>query len=117
GVLTPITGTPPYASDRNWRADPDGNAIVFDAVENEIAVERDGRWTTGQLPQPAATEVRPYVKDVGSNGPTVLAVSAWGVHRSTDGGASWSRVTGASDPRDVLVLADGRFIVINAGPA
>ncbi len=115
--LTPIAGTPAYTTDRTWRADPSGNAIAFDAVENSIAVEHAGVWTTATLPQPAATEVRPYVKDVESNGSTLVSVSAWGVHRSVDAGVTWTLVTTAPDPRDIVVLGDRRFVVINSGAA
>src|SRR5690606_5041856 len=116
-TLAPIAGAPPYTNARTWRVDPDGNALAFDAVENAIAVERGGTWTTGTLPQPSATEVRPYIKDVESNGQTLLAVSAWGVHRSTNDGATWTHVTNANDARDILVLGDRRFVVINSGSA
>jgi hypothetical protein len=116
GAVTSVTGTPSYGSDRTWRVDPaTGRFVVFDAIENAIAVEQpSGGWITSTLPQPAATEVRPYVKDVESNGDTLLAVSAWGVHRSHDGGASWQLVTNSvpGAGRDILVLADRRFALV-----
>lgn len=117
GQLTPVTGAPSYLGERTWRVDTNGKALAFDAIENAIAVETAGAWTTGKLPQPSATEVRPYIKDVESNGSTILTVSAWGVHRSLDGGATWTFVTSAPDARDILVLGDRRFVVINNGAA
>jgi hypothetical protein len=115
GTLTPVAGVPSYVGERNWRADPAGKLIAFDAVENSIAVER-GSWITSKLPQPATTEVRPYVKDIESNGTILLAVSAWGVHRSADG-MTWEYVTAAGDARDILVLGDRRFAIVGDGPA
>ncbi len=117
GAITPITGAPAYTTDRTWRVDPNGHVIAYDAIENSIAVENAGVWTTASLPQPGMTEVRPYVKDVEGNGTTLLSVSAWGVHRSANGGSSWTFVSTASDARDVVVLGDGRFVVVNSGAA
>ncbi|CAN5884278.1 hypothetical protein BH11MYX3_BH11MYX3_10180 [soil metagenome] len=114
-AITSVPSAPSYASDRTWRVDPaNGRLLMFDPVENAVAIEGAATWTTGTLPQPTATEVSPYIKDLESNGTTVLAVSAWGVHRSLDGGASWELVT-ASLPdagRDLLVLADHRFLLL-----
>lgn len=114
GEVTAVAGAPPFTTDRSWRVDPaTGRFIVIEPIENAIAVETPAGWTIGRLPQPTPTETRPYVKDVESNGSTLLAISAWGVHRSRDGGASWQLV--ADDVRDagrdVLVLADGRFAI------
>ncbi len=114
-TVTAVAGTPAFVSERTWRVDPSGKLIGFDAVENAIAVER-GSWIQSTLPQPATTEVRPYIKDVESNGSTILAVSAWGVHRSTDG-MTWQHVTSAGDARDILVLGDRRFVIVGDGPA
>lgn len=115
-AVTPVTGLPPYASERTWRVDPSGNLMVYDSVENAIALERGGAWTTSTLPQLAATDVRPYIKDIESNGQTLLVVSAWGVHRSTDG-EDWERVADGGDARDIVVLHDRRFILVGDGPA
>jgi hypothetical protein len=115
-ALTPVGNAPSFAHERTWRVDPGGNLIAFDAVENAIALERAGSWTTSKLPQPTATEVRPYIKDVESNGSVVLAVSAWGVHRSTDG-TTWTHVSPAGNARDLLVLGDRRFALVGDGPA
>jgi hypothetical protein len=115
GTFSTVAGVPPYVGDRNWRSDPAGKLIVYDAVENAIAVER-GTWIASKLPQPASTEVRPYVKDVESNGSTLIAVSAWGVHRSVDG-MTWEYVASADDARDILVLGDRRFAIVGDGPA
>lgn len=114
GEVTTVAGAPPYTNERSWRVDPaSGRFIVIEPVENAIAVETSQGWTVGRLPQPTATETRPYVKDVESNGSTLLAISAWGVHRSRDGGATWQLVTNdvRDAGRDVLVLADGRFAI------
>jgi hypothetical protein len=114
-VVTKVEGAPSYATDRTWRVDPiTGRFITYDAIENKLAVESASGWITGVLPQPAATETKPYVKDIESNGTTLLSVSAWGVHRSFDGGATWQLVT-ASIPgagRDLLVLTDRRFVLV-----
>ena len=114
-AVTMVTGAPSYATDRTWRVDPiTGRFLAYDAVENKIAVESATGWTTGTLPQPAATEVKPYVKDIESNGTTLLTISAWGVHRSFDGGATWQLVT-ASVPnagRDLIVHTNRRFILV-----
>src|SRR5690242_17084194 len=40
GTFAPVAGVPSYIGERNWRADPAGKLIGFDAVENAIAVER-----------------------------------------------------------------------------
>jgi hypothetical protein len=117
-TMTTVTGAPPYTTDRAWRADPSsGRFIVVEPVENAISVETASGWNEGKLPQPAATETRPYVKDVESNGQLLLATSAWGVHRSVDAGMTWQLVTnyvpGAG--RDLLVLADKRFALVG-GP-
>lgn len=115
GAITQIAGAPAYVTDRNWHIDPlTGRFMVFDPIENKIAVERSDGWTLGTLPQPAATEVRPYIRDLESNGSVLVAASVWGVHRSLDGGATWQLVT-ASVPnagRDLLVLADRRFALV-----
>jgi len=115
GAVTQVAGTPAYATDRNWRIEPtSGHFIVFDQIENAIAVERDGGWTLGTLPQPATTETRPYIRDIESNGSVLLAASVWGVHRSLDAGATWQLVTSsvAGAGRDLLVLADHRFALV-----
>ena len=57
--------------------------IAFDAVENAIAVEGSGGWVQSKLPQPSPTETQPYVRDIESNGQTLLAAAVWGIHRST----------------------------------
>lgn len=116
-ALSPVTTAPSYASERNWRVDPAGRLIVFDAVENALSVETASGWNSSTLPQPSATEVRPYIKDVESNGTVLLVVSAWGVHRSSDGGSSWTHVSSAGDARDILVLGDERFALVGDGPA
>lgn len=105
-----VTGAPAYTSDRTWRVDPSGQLFVFDPVGNHIA--REG-WSEATLPQLTPTDYSPYIQDLESNGQTVMTVSAWGVHRSRDGGATWELVTsdvpGAG--RDLLVLPDGRFVL------
>jgi hypothetical protein len=114
-AVTKVGGAPSYATDRTWRVDPiAGRFIAFDAVENKIAVETTNGWTAGTLPQPAATETKPYVKDIESNGATLLAVSAWGVHRSFDAGATWQLATNAipGAGRDLIVLTDRRFVLV-----
>ena len=115
GAVTTVSGAPAYTTDRTWRVDPSsGMFLVFDAVENKLAVESAAGWRAGALPQPSATEVRPYIKDIESNGSAILTISAWGVHRSLDGGVTWQLVT-ASLPnagRDLLVLADRRFALV-----
>ncbi len=115
GAVTKVGGAPGYATDRNWRVDPGtGRFIVFETVENRLAVEGASAWTSGTLPQPSATETKPYVKDVESNGTTILATSAWGVYRSLDGGASWQLVSNSvpNAGRDLLVLGDRRFALV-----
>jgi len=114
-AMTPLAGVPGFTGERTWRVDPTGNLIVFDAVENKLAVERSGTWSQATLPQPTATEVRPYIKDVESNGSVVLTVSAWGVHRSSDGGKTFTYVGPANDARDILVLTDKRFVLVGDG--
>jgi hypothetical protein len=114
GAVTALSGQPVYTGERSWRADPvTGRALVFDAVNNGIAIEGAGGFTTRELPQPTSTETMPYIYDLESNGMTLMTRSAWGVHRSSDGGATWQLVTnnipGAG--RDLLVLADGRFLL------
>ncbi len=114
-TVTPVTGAPSYTTDRSWRVNPTtGRFITMDAVENAVAVETDTGWITAKLPQPSATELRPYIKDIESNGHALLAISAWGVHRSIDSGASWQFVTStpAGSGRDLIVLADGRFLIV-----
>jgi hypothetical protein len=116
-AMTPLSGVPAFTGERTWRVDPAGNLMVFDAVENKLAIEHGGAWSEASLPQPTASEVRPYIKDLESNGTTVLAVSAWGVHRSLDGGKTFTFVTAANDARDLLVLADKRFALVGTGEA
>ncbi len=114
-AITAVTGEPGYTTDRTWRVDPmTGGLVAFDAVENSVAVERSTGWVTSTLPQPAPTELRPYIKDLESNGTTLVTTSAWGIHRSIDGGTTWQLVT-ASVPnggRDLLVLGDRRFLLV-----
>lgn len=115
GTVTTVAGAPSYTGARTWRVDPrTGRFIVYDSVENAIAVESDRGWTTSKLPQPSPTEARPYVKEIESNGDTLLAVSAWGVHRSRDRGTSWQLVTSSlpGAGRDLIVLGDGRFALV-----
>ena len=113
-AVTAITAAPSFTSDRTWRAETgSGKLFVFDPIANAIAVHGATGWTTGALPQPTATEVSPYILDLESNGSAAMTVSAWGVHRSLDGGATWELVS-ASVPnggRDLLVLADHRFLL------
>ena len=114
-ALEQVGGAPPYATDRTWRSDPTtGRFLAFDPVENALAVERGGGWLGASLPLPTATEPRPYIKDLESNGATLLTVSAWGIHRSVDGGATWQLVRASldGDGRDLLVLADRRFMLV-----
>jgi hypothetical protein len=118
GTMAPCAGAPGYTGERTWRVDPAGKLIVFDAVENRLSVEgAAGAWTAAALPQPSATEVRPYIKDIESNGSTILTVSAWGIHRSLDGGKTFTFVAPAGDARDILVLGDKRFAVVGDGDA
>jgi len=116
-AMTPLAGVPGFTAERTWRVDPAGNLLVFDAVENKLAVEHGGAWSETTLPQPTATEVRPYIKDIESNGTALLAVSAWGVYRSSDGGKTFTYVAEANDARDILVLADKRFALVGNGDA
>lgn len=113
-AITPVAAAPSFASDRTWRTDAtSGRLFVFAPIANAIAVETAGTWATASLPQPTATELDPYILDLASNGTAALTVSAWGVHRSLDHGATWQLVT-ASVPdagRDLLVLADHRFLL------
>lgn len=114
-MISQVAGAPGYVTDRTWRVDPvTSRFIAYDAIENSIAVETASGWQTGKLPQPSSTEVRPYIRDIESNGNVLLATSVWGMHRSLDGGASWELVT-ATFPgggRDLLVLADKRFVLV-----
>lgn len=68
---------------------------------------------TSSLPQPTPTQTVPYIQDLESNGSTLLTVSSWGVHRSTDG-ATWELVTPTlpGGGRDLIALADGRFVLV-----
>nr|MDQ3298696.1 hypothetical protein [Myxococcota bacterium] len=114
-AITAVAGEPSFAAERTWRVDPlTGRFIAFDPIENAIASETPSGWTMAALPQPSPTEARPYVKDVESNGTTLLAVSAWGVHRSIDAGVSWQLASAplADAGRDLLVLSDGRFALV-----
>jgi len=91
-----------------------GGFLAFDPIENTVAVERAGGWTSAGLPRPAPTECCPYILDLESNGATLVTVSGWGVHRSTDGGATWQLAAAAAVDagRDLLVLSDGRFALV-----
>lgn len=111
GAMSPIAA-PPFTSDRTWRRDPGGALIIFDPVGNQIAIH-GAAWQIGTLPAPG-TECCPYVTDVESNGRTLLAVSGWGVHRSRDAGATWQLAAApmANAGRDLLVLPDGRFVLV-----
>jgi hypothetical protein len=114
GTVTALASQPVFTSDRGWRMDPaTGRALVFDAVNNDIAVENAGGFRMCTLPQPTSTETQPYIYDLESNGSVLMTISGWGVHRSRDGGATWQLVT-ADVPnagRDLLVLPDGRFLL------
>jgi len=115
GAVTNVAGVPSFVTDRNWRVDAaSGRFIGFDAVENHLAVESASGWIASTLPLPSTTEPRPYIKDIESNGITLLSISAWGVHRSLDAGASWQLVTTslAGAGRDLLVLPDRRFVLV-----
>ncbi|NVB85530.1 MAG: hypothetical protein HOV81_44610 [Kofleriaceae bacterium] len=113
GNVTTAGGAPSFTTDRTWRIDPqNGRFMTFDAIENAIAIETPaGGWVQSKLPQPSPTEVKPYVRDIESNGQVLLALSGWGTHRSLDGGVSWQLVSSstANSGRDLLVLADSRF--------
>jgi hypothetical protein len=120
GQIQPLPGAPAFAGERTWRRDAvTGAFIAFDPIENAVAVGRMGAWATAELPRPTPTENRPYVHDVEGNGATLLAASSWGVHRSTDGGATWQLSAGAAADagRDVLVLGDGRFALVGGATA
>ncbi|HEX4420819.1 MAG TPA: sialidase family protein [Kofleriaceae bacterium] len=113
--IAPIGGAPGFASDRTWRRDPgSGRFVVFDPVNDAVAIEGPEGWTTAALPRPAPTECCAYITDLESNGATLLSVSGWGVHRSTDGGATWQLAAppAADAGRDLLVLGDGRFALV-----
>ena len=114
-AVTPIAGAPSFTTDRTWRIDPkNATFISFDAVENGIAVEGTGGWVQSKLPQPTSTDTRPYVRDIESNGETLLSTSVWGIHRSLDSGMTWQLVTTEKpgSGRDLLVLGDGRFALV-----
>jgi hypothetical protein len=118
--VEPVAGAPAYAGERTWRHDPaTGQLVVFHPIENAIAIERSTGWATAALPRPAPTECCPYIKDIEGNGATLLAVSGWGVHRSTDGGASWQRTAAglAGAGNDLLVLGDRRFALVGGATA
>lgn len=115
GAIANVAGAPSFTTDRTWRVDPStARFIAYDAVENSIAVETASGWQAGKLPKPSATETRPYIRDIESNGSVLLATSVWGMHRSLDGGATWQLVTSTfpNGGRDLLVLADKRFILV-----
>lgn len=113
GAVTRVTGAPAYATDRTWRTRPGGRFMAFDQIENSIAFEGTNGWATSSLPQHSPTDTKPYIFDVASNGTVALAVAAWGVYRSTDGGASWQRILQPSDAGRVLVaLQDGKFALL-----
>ena len=115
GTVTAVGGAPGYTTDRTWRIDPaTARFMTFDAIENKIAVEAATGWIQSTLPQPSPTETRPYVRDIESNGQILLAISVWGTHRSTDGGASWQLVTTEKpgSGRELLVLGDNRFALV-----
>jgi hypothetical protein len=113
-AIASVAGAPSYASDRTWRVAPGGALRVFDPINNAIAVERTGAWTTGALPQPSPTETMPYILDLEDSGSVMMTVSAWGVHRSTDGGTTWKLVLAnpGDAGRDLLVMPDKRFVLI-----
>ena len=113
-AITPVAGAPGFAGDRTWRVAPTGALRVFDPIGNAMAIERTGAWSTASLPQPTATETNPYILDLEDSGPTMMTVSAWGVHRSTDGGTSWQLVMAnpGDAGRDLLVMPDKRFVLI-----
>ncbi|MBA3501003.1 MAG: hypothetical protein H0T65_11545, partial [Deltaproteobacteria bacterium] len=112
--LSQVNGAPAYASARTWRITPAGKFIVFDPLKNAIAFENAGGWTTATLPQPTPTEFDPFITDVESNGQTVLVVSAWGLHRSTDGGATFERVMpqAATMGRELVALSSAKFVLL-----
>ena len=112
--ITPVAGAPGFAGDRTWRVSPAGALRVFDPIGNAVAIERSGAWATASLPQPSATEVNPYILDLEDSGGTMMTVSAWGVHRSVDGGTSWQLVMAnpGDAGRDLLVMPDKRFVLI-----
>lgn len=115
GQITAVAGAPGFASDRTWRRDPaTGRFIVFDPVQDSIMFEGTAGWTAAELPRPAPTECCADITDLAGNGKTLLTVSGWGVHRSTNGGATWQLAApAASDAgRDLLVLGDGRFALV-----
>ncbi|MDX2090617.1 MAG: hypothetical protein SFX73_22345 [Kofleriaceae bacterium] len=113
GTVTRIAGAPAFATDRTWRTRPGGRFMAFDQIENAIAFEGMNGWATSSLPQHSPTDTKPYIFDLASNGNVALVVSAWGVYRSTDGGASWQRILQPTDAGRVLVaLQDGRFTLL-----
>lgn len=109
-----VSGAPAYASSRTWRMTPAGKFMVFDPLHNAIAFEGASGWTTSALPQHNPTELDPYITDIESNGTTVLAVSAWGLHRSIDSGVTFERVMaqGPTMGRELVALADGKFALL-----
>src|SRR5688500_17069522 len=45
GAVTKVAGVPGYTTDRTWRVDPmSGRFMVFDGIENKIAVEGPASW-------------------------------------------------------------------------
>lgn len=113
-ALSQPSGAPAFTTARTWRITPSGHFIVFDPVKNAIAFETASGWTTATLPQHSPTEVDPYIRDVESNGVTVLVVAAWGLYRSVDGGATFERVlpSAAHMGRELVALADARFVLL-----
>lgn len=111
GAVTRVTNAPSYAGERTWRTEANG-FLAFAPIENAIARESGGAWTTSMLPQPTATETQPFIQDVESNGTVRLAVSAWGVHRFAAG--EWTLVTSSVPDagRDLVVLRNGRFLLL-----
>lgn len=113
-TVTPIGGVPTYASPTTWRLLPSGRVLVFDPIANAITVEgQSGAWTASQLPQHNPTEAAPYIRDVVTSGQAWLAISAWGLHRSSDG-VTWERIAAFAPDmgRELLALADGQFVLL-----
>lgn len=92
-----------------------GTIITGTSSTNLARQPAGGTWSNVAVPPPPANPGGiPTLMSIASNANASIVLTAWGLYRSTDDGASWGFVAQPANAREVVALEDGRFLMFAA---